>query len=217
VGELPNRLPDLGALVAWLRPLYDDWGYLLVGAGAYLEHTILLGLFFPGGTMVLLGAFYSRLGTLAWPLVLLLATVGTAAGVLTDYLIGRLGLYRILKRTWLGRRITPHLPRARRFLARHGAWAVLLAHFAGQARSALALTAGTTGFPVGRYALYEIAGAIAYNLLYCLLGYYLADNLDRLERIVHRIGAGAWLIVAALVVLWLVRHRYQRLAKPTTE
>lgn len=202
----PGRLPDLGALVEGLRPLYDDWGYLIVGLGAFLEHTVLLGLFFPGGTVVLLGAFYSRMGTLAWPLVLLLATGGTVAGVLTDFLLGRLGLYRALEGTRLGAALGRHLPAARRFLARHGAWAVLLGHFAGQARSGLALAAGLSGFSFRRYARYELAASAVYNLLYCLLGYLLADNLPRLELLLGRLGAGVWLLALALVLGWLLRR-----------
>ena len=203
MGELIHLATDLDALVAALRPLYDDWGYLIVGLGAYFENTILLGLFFPGGTMVLLGAFYSRLGTLSLWLVLLLATLGTVTGALTDYAIGRLGVYRAIERTWAGKRIAPHLPMAHKFLSRHGAWAVMLGHFAGQARSGLALAAGTTGFSWRRYALYETAAAFVYNLLYCGLGYVLAENLDYLERMLHRIGVGVWIIVAAIALGWL--------------
>jgi membrane-associated protein len=213
VTELWHTLTDLSAVVGWLRPLYDDWGYLIVGLGAFLENTLLLGLFFPGGTMVLLGAFYSRAGALAWPLVLALATLGTAAGVLTDFLVGRLGLYRLIASTRLGKRLAPHLVKAHRFLERHGAWAVLLGHFAGQARSGLALAAGLSGFPFRRYALYELAAAFLYNLLYCVLGYALADNLDLLEQLLRRVGAGAWLLAIGLGLAWLLWRQRRRTAR----
>lgn len=210
--ELLQRLTDVEALVAWLQPLYDGWGYLIVVLGAYVENTIFLGLFFPGGTMVLLGAFYSRLGALAWPAVLLLATAGTVAGVATDYLLGRLAWDRVLAPTPLGRLVSPHVPKARNFLARHGAWAVLLGHFFGQTRTALALTAGSSRFGLRRYLALEVPAALAYNLLYCALGYLLAEKLDFVEWLLGRTGALVWAVAALLVVAWLVRRRYARRA-----
>lgn len=208
--ELWHMLTDLSSVVGLLQPLYDHWGYAIVGLGAFLENTFLLGLFFPGGTMMLLGAFYSRAGALAWPLVLALATLGTAGGVLTDYLVGRLGLYRLVATTRLGKRMAPHLVKAHQFLERHGAWAVLLGHFAGQARSALALAAGTSGFSFRRYALFELMAAFLYNLLYCVLGYALADNLDLLEQLLQRIGAGAWALALGLALAWLLWRQLRR-------
>lgn len=208
--EVLQRLTDVEALVSWLRPLYDGWGYLIVLLGAYAENTIFLGLFFPGGTMVLLGAFYSRLGTLAWPAVLLLATAGTVSGVATDYLLGRLAWDGVLAPTPLGRHASPHISKARDFLARHGAWAVLLGHFAGQTRTALALAAGTSRFGLRRYLALEVPAALAYNLLYCALGYLLAEKLDVVEWLLGRVGATVWVLAALLIVVWLVRRRYAR-------
>jgi len=209
VEDFVRRLGDLEALVAWLRPLYDDWGYVLVLAGAYFENTLALGLFFPGGVMVLLGALYSRVGTLSSPIVLVLATVGTTTGVFTDFLIGRSGLFRAVEHTWFGRPMVRHVPRARRFFERHSPWAVFLAHFAGQVRSALALTAGISGFSWKWFVWYELMGAFSYNLLYCSLGYVLAENLHRHEIILRRIGLGAWVVIGVLVLLWLWRHWYR--------
>ena len=190
-------MPDPQQIMETLRAAYSTWGYPLVLLGALLENTALLGLVLPGGSLVLLGAIYAQRGAMALPLVLVLGWLGMVLGTSLDYALGRWGLHSTLGRTRLMARLEPKLAAARRFLARHGAWALVLAHFIGHVRSFVAITAGASRLPYRRFLLYEGIAALAWNLVWVTAGYLVGEHLDALQRLVG--GTGLALVVLALV------------------
>ena len=190
-------MPDPQQIMETLRAAYSTWGYPLVLLGALLENTALLGLVLPGGSLVLLGAIYAQRGAMALPLVLVLGWLGMVLGTSLDYALGRWGLHSTLGRTRLMARLEPKLAAAQRFLARHGAWALVLAHFIGHVRSFVAITAGASRLPYRRFLLYEGIAALAWNLVWVTAGYLVGKHLDALQRLVG--GTGLALVVLALV------------------
>lgn len=196
-------MPDLSHVVDLLRAAYGTWGYPLILVGALLENTALLGLILPGGSLVLLGAVYAHQGVLSLPLVLLLGWLGMVLGTSVDYALGRWGLGSALGHTRLMRRLEPKLAEAERFLDRHGAWALLLAHFIGHIRSFVAITAGASRLPYRRFLLYEGLAALAWNLIWVGAGYLVGENLGVLQRVT----GGAGLVILALVVAGYVTYR----------
>jgi membrane protein DedA with SNARE-associated domain len=181
-----------------------------------LENTALLGLVLPGGSLVLLGAIYAQRGAMALPLVLVLGWLGMVLGTSLDYALGRWGLHTTLGRTRLMARLEPKLAAAQRFLARHGAWALVLAHFIGHVRSFVAITAGASRLPYRRFLLYEGIAALAWNLVWVTAGYLVGEHLDALQRFVG--GSGLALVVLALVayVVYRLVARVRSTRTPTT-
>lgn len=191
-------MPDPQQVVDALRTAYATWGYPVVLLGALLENTVLLGLVLPGGSLVLLGAVYAQRGTLALPLVFALGWLGMLLGTSLDYALGRWGLRPVSRRSpRLAEWLEPKLAEARRFLARHGAWALVLAHFIGHVRSFVALTAGASRLPYRRFLVYEGIAALAWNVVWVTAGYLVGENLDRLQHLLG--GAGLGLAGLALV------------------
>jgi membrane-associated protein len=129
-------------------------------------------------------------------------------GTSIDYALGRWAMRAALRRTTLAARLEPKLADARRFLARHGAWALVVAHFIGHVRSFVAITAGMGRLPYRRFLCYEAVAALAWNLVWVLAGYALGDNLDRLQRLTG--GAGLAILCAAGACL----VAYRLLARP---
>jgi membrane-associated protein len=196
-------MPDLHGLFEALRTAYGAWGYPLVLAGALLENTVLLGLLLPGGSLVLLGAVYAQQGMLSLPLVLVLGWLGMVLGTSIDYALGRWALHNVLCRANLAARLEPKFADARRFLMRHGAWALVVAHFVGHLRSFVAITAGMGRLPYRRFLCYEAVAAMAWNLIWVLAGYALGDKLDRLQRLM----GGAGLAVLCAIAIGLIAAR----------
>src|SRR5437763_14019594 len=201
------RMPTF-SLHEWIELLgqfYNTYGYLAVFLGALGENTALLGLFLPGNSLALLGAVYARLGTLNLGWVILLATLGTISGYHIDYLLGRFVLARFATR-WStskpGRRIrlAGRLRLARRLITKHGGKAILISHLIGQIRSFVALSAGMTRMKYLRFLGYELVAATLWNVAFCLLGYLLATEIDRLQMLIERVG---WVLFGVLVLLFL--------------
>ena len=188
-----------------LSQFYHDYGYLTVFLGTMGENTALLGLLLTGNALALLGAVYARLGTLNLGWVICLAFLGTVVGYHLDYLLGRFVLARAATR-WstsrLGRRVrlAARLRLARLLIAKHGGKAILISHLAGQLRSFVALSAGTTGMNYRRFLGYELVAAAVWNTAFCLLGYLLAAEIDRLQMLIERVG---WALLGVLVLMFL--------------
>jgi membrane protein DedA with SNARE-associated domain len=202
---------DVPALLAGLFSAYDRFGYALVFVGAWLEHSILLGVFVPGGTMVSIGGAAARLGTLRLPLAIAVGALGMITGACTDYWIGRSGLARVLLRSRLGPRLKPGLNRASTLLQRHGWWAITLVHAMGAGRSAVAVTAGICRMRFPAFVVCEVPAALLWSTLFNLLGYGVATNLDLILQVLRRAGlAIAIALAAALVARALWRRRVLR-------
>jgi membrane protein DedA with SNARE-associated domain len=174
-----------------LGEFYNQFGYLTVFLGTLGENTAFLGFLLPGNSLALLGAVYARLGTLKLGWVIVLASLGTVLGYHIDYLLGRFVLARVATQ-WstsrLGRRIrlAGRLHLARLLLAKHGGKAILISHLIGQLRSFVALSAGMARMHHLRFLAYELVAASLWNTAFCLLGYLLAVEVDRLQMLIGR-------------------------------
>jgi membrane protein DedA with SNARE-associated domain len=198
-------MSNLHFWIELLAGFYNSYGYWIVLLGALAENTALLGLVLPGGTLALLGAFYARQGTLHLGWVIASATLGTVLGYHIDYLFGCYLLapmvvrWRTLRLSHL--RLAARLRLARRMLTKHGGKAILLSHTVGHLRSFVAMSAGVTCWNYRRFFAFEMLAALLWNTGYCLLGYFLAVEIDQLQRIIEWAG---WLMLFVLVVLFLI-------------
>lgn len=209
-------MPHLREWIDLLAGFYDHYGYGLVFLGSLGENTALLGLVLPGGTLALLGAFYARLGTLSLGWVIFFAWVGTVLGYHIDYLLGRFVLAHVAAR-WsasrLGRRLrlAGRIRLARTLLAKHGGKAILISHLIGHLRSFVALSAGLTRMRYSTFLAFELAGALVWNTLYCLLGYFAGTQIDHLQLLFERFGWVALGILAILFLAWrFLRQRMKQ-------
>jgi membrane protein DedA with SNARE-associated domain len=219
---MPNLPVD-----AWIKLLgefYDQYGYLTVFLGSLGENTALLGFLLPGNSLALLGAVYARLGILNLGWVIFFASLGTILGYHVDYLLGRFALARVATR-WsasrLGRRIrlAGRLRLGRMLIAKHGGKAILISHLGGQLRSFVALSAGMTRMQYRSFLGYELVAAALWNTAFCLLGYLLAAEVDRIQMLIERAG---WVLLGVLVLLFLAwrfsrQHLRQRIRQERRE
>lgn len=195
-----------------LHSLYDQYGYLIVFISALMENTALLGLVLPGGSFVLLGAFYARQGSLNIGLVILLATLGTIVGYHLDFLIGRFVMVHVIRfasTTRLGRRLrlAGRMRLAHRLITKYGGRAILLSHMIGHVRSFVAISAGMIRMRYRTFLLFEVIAATLWNTLYGLLGYSVPLSIDQLARLIQQTGLLLFAGMVAVYFLW-------RFAKP---
>lgn len=198
-----------------LGRLYDQFGYLIVIIGTLCENTALLGLLLPGNTLVLLGAFYARQGSLNLGLVILFASLGTVLGYHIDYLLGRFFLLRLVNRWSTSRsgrrlRLAGRLRLSRMMLTRHGGKAILISHAIGHLRSFVALSAGMTHMRYSRFLAFELVAAVLWNGLFSLLGYFIAMQVDQLHLLLERSGGVILIIFVLLFIAWRLLRRTAR-------
>jgi membrane-associated protein len=193
-------------LFEFVKTQYATFGYLIVPLSAYMENTVLLGLIFPGATLLILGGVVAAQGTLSLPVVILLGWLGMWLGCCTDYWIGRAGLWRLLEKTRFKKWLDPGLAEATVILEERGGRAIFLAHFLGQIRTFVALTAGVIHFPFRKFALYELAATFVWSIIYCSAGYLVGDSLDSIQNFFKLMGV----VVAALAFVGYLYWRKRR-------
>jgi len=161
---------------------------------------------FPGDTLVVLGAWYAVNGKISWPLAFVAVTAGAVVGAWIDYRVGvALGaaLERGAKRR--GPITLEHVRQVEAGYARWGEWFLLANRFLPGIRAFLFVGAGAARLPLGKVLLWGGISAAAWNALLLLVGAYLASNLSELVGWLERYTALAWMVMAVVAALLLVR------------
>ena len=186
-----------------------DYGLPLLFAVTFLS---CLALPVPSSLLMLASGGFAAAGDLSLPAV---AASAMSGAILCDNL-GYWIAYRFSTRfsEWLDRRPRRAALRSRAaaYMARYGGIAVFLSRWlVAPLGPYVNYAAGLAGFAWPRFALWGAAGEVVWVCTYVGLGYAFADNMAVIATLSGNIsGLLAPLVVAAGLVLWLVRASRQR-------
>lgn len=181
----------------WMQALRPLWAYLTLLLVAYGENVVPL---IPGDMVVVFAGYMAGLGKLNLALVVLLSTVGGAAGFLTVYALGyRLG-HAVLapdRFRWLPR---DGVERARRWIHRYGYGVVAANRFLSGARSVISLTSGIAQMEPWRTAWWCTVSAFLWTGLISYAGYAVGDNWELVVQYLRTYGRIVLLILGVCAV-----------------
>lgn len=167
----------------------------------------------PSEVILPLAGFYVSRGTLAFGPAVLAATIGSVAGALLLYVLGRLGGRPLVLRYGHVLRVTDaQLLRAEAWFERFGDAVVLFGRMVPGARSIVSIPAGMARMSLVRFVLLTTVGSAAWNALLIGTGRALGDNWERVSAIVSSASRAIYALLAAalaLAAVWLWRN-YQR-------
>lgn len=187
----------------------------IVAVLVFVENGLLFP-FLPGDSLVFAAALL--VVGMGIPLWVLIAAVAVAAvlGDIVGYSLGR----RIGKRLFRpNARVfkTRYLEEADAFLARYGAFALVLARFVPIVRTFVPPVVGASTIPYRRFLLWNVVGGVGWALALCLAGYWLgrvpviANNVDLIAVIV------AVLSLVPVIIGVLRRRSSPAGEQPTTD
>jgi membrane-associated protein len=185
------------SVIEWLQPAYDAAGYALVAGAMFLESGLLLGVVVPGDVILAMAGVYVARGELSFPVVVGLAALGTTAGEITGYWLGRRFGRSIIDRLPFSNRLRPKVDRAAEALRRNSGKAIVIGRFATGAGGTLPFAAGTAEIPFGRFLLFAVPTILVWATALVLLGTLVGDHVETLDRIVSTFG---WAVLAAIVL-----------------
>jgi membrane protein DedA with SNARE-associated domain len=166
------------------------------------------GIPLPGETaLVTAGALAAR-GHLNIFIVIAAAAAGAIIGDNGGYWLGRKGGIALVRR--FGGKVgltETKLLRVHRYFEEHGAKTVFIGRFIALLRSWAAALAGVGEMPYGVFSIYNALGGIAWAAVFGVLGYVFGHNMPLLERNIARFSIGLLVLVAAGVVIFLLRRR----------
>ena len=172
---------------------------LLAGIAIMLETSVLVGLFVPGDTVVIIAAT-----AVASPLEAVLLGIAVVIGALIGESIGFwLGRYLGPKihHSALGRRIgEKNWTRSERYLRRRGGPAIFISRFLPVLHSLVPLTVGMSGFRYGRFLAWTAPACVVWATLYITVASLAAGTYRELADQLHYAGY----IFVGVIVLFIV-------------
>lgn len=197
----------------WITSVIARLGYVGVATLTFLEN-----LFppIPSELVIPLAGFVAAQGDLRLSLVIAMGSVGSLAGALVWYAIGkRVGEQRL--RSWVdrhGRWLTltaEDVDRAQQWFQRHGAAAVFFGRLIPGVRTFVSLPAGFTSMPLGRFLLYSSLGTAMWTAALAYAGVMLQANFTLVGDYID-LATNALLVLGAIMLVrryircWKANH-----------
>jgi membrane-associated protein len=165
---------ELGALVQQIGP---GWVYAVLFAIIFSETGLLVGFFLPGDSLLFAAGLLSSQPAIGINIVWLNLGLMVAAitGDAVNYNLGRQMGVRVFEKGRLRFVKHDHLMAAKAFYERHGGKAIVLARFVPLVRTFTPFVAGVARMRYRDFAMYNIAGGIAWVFLMTMAGYLLGN------------------------------------------
>lgn len=195
--------------LASITASYGVWAYVILIMIVFAETGLVVTPFLPGDSLLFAAGAICALGTLNVWLLIGLLIVAAIAGDAVNYSIGRNIGHQIL-RSRLKRFIKrEHIEQTHAFYERHGGKTIILARFMPIVRTFAPFVAGIGEMTYGRFAVYNITGAIVWVVSFTLLGYFFGGQPFVKKNFTLVIGV-IILISVMPAVIELLRHRFSK-------
>ncbi len=196
-----DKIPNADGILLWLQDFYRHYGYPVVFISALLEGSFPIGLYVPGSTAILLGAALSKTGTLQFPLVIILATIGFVSAQCINYFLGRFGLYHLLARFGLEKGIVS----AEHKLRHHRKKTLFLGYLHPASASFLSTAAGIIKIPFPEFLLISFLSQLLWSLIWGTLAYIVGVIL--VEFFVKYFTI---VVIIGIIIWWGIRYWKKR-------
>ena len=210
---------NLSGFSAWTVRIMETLGPVGVGILVFLDNIFPP---IPSELVLPLAGFTASRGELNIVLAIVFATIGSVAGAILLYAIGRwIGLDRIV-------RVAVKMPlvdvadvhKTVSWFDRHGDKAVFFGRMIPIFRSLISIPAGMRAMSMLKFVLLTAAGSTIWNTVLIVAGFVLGENWSIVETYAGYFQTLVIAVVVIAVVVWIVlkvRSRRRRSEAETTE
>jgi membrane-associated protein len=202
-------------LVDWLRPFFESFGYVIVSVAMFFESAAFTGVLVPGDVILALGGVYAGRGELALPGVIACGASFGILGATAGYVLGRRYGDSILRRVPILRRFEDRLEQAQASVAANAGKTIVVGRFVTGAAVFVPFVAGASGVRARTFFVYAIPTMLVWTSALALLGYFVGNNIETIDRILSRVGLAGLGLGVLLVGIWIWRHR--RASRPAPD
>lgn len=180
-----------------LEHLLENYGYLATGIGCLLE----------GETILLVAAFLAHKGYLQLQWVIAVAALGSFLGDILTYFLGQWKTEAIVRKFSTIRR---NLPKAQKYLERHGVLAIFLMRFSYGLRATTGIVYGMVGMPAPKFIFLAAISCAFWAIIIGFAGYFFGQAAEKLlSHIAHYEKVIAAILLLVGFVFWIVRFLSQ--------
>ncbi len=173
--------------------LIETGGLLILFLIIFSESGMMVGLFFPGDTLLFSAGILAASGHL--PILATLLVIASAAiiGDNIGYLIGKHFGPKLFKKDGIIFR-KEYINRAEGFFDKYGNKTMLVAHFIPIVRSFAPVAAGAGNMNHKQFIVYDAIGDIAWALVVTLAGYFIGSRIPGIEHYIEPVLIGIILL-----------------------
>jgi membrane-associated protein len=160
---------------------YGMWTHMLLFIVIFIETGFVVTPFLPGDSLLFAAGAFAALGALNLTGLAVTLPIAAVAGDNVNYWTGRTvgpKVFSSKSSRWLNRK---HLDRTHRFYERYGGKTIIFARFVPIVRTFTPFVAGIGSMTYGRFITYDVAGGIAWILIFTLGGYFFG-NIPMVRR-----------------------------------
>ncbi|KUK14233.1 MAG: DedA family protein [Synergistetes bacterium] len=163
---------------------------------------------FPSEVVVPPAAYLASQGKMDFKLVILSGTLGSLVGAWFNYLLGyklgrpflvRYGKYLMISED--------SFKKAEAFFNKYGGISTFIGRLVPVVRQYISLPAGVAKMKPLPFTFYTILGAGFWVVVLAVIGYYVGDNRELIQRYSHEFGAGATLLGGILIIFYVIKRR----------
>ena len=200
----------VASVIAFVRA-HQEFAYGLVLFAALAEALPVIGVIFPGETIVLGVSALAATGAVQLLPLLVVTTLGAIAGDGISYWLGR-HYHRAIVETWPLSRYPALIAQGEDFFQRHGGKSIFIARFTPGVRAIVPLIAGTLSMPPARFYLLNILSAVVWGLTHVLAGAAVGASLVLVGAVAGRLLIFVIVLIALFsAVIWAIRAAVRRL------
>ena len=215
--QLLDLLLHVDVYLQQLVATYGAWIYVILFAIVFAETGLVVTPFLPGDSLLFAAVALAASGTLDPSVVVVLLVAAATLGDAVNYSIGRVSGARIVHLArvdprW-GRWIKPeYIARAHEFFERQGGKAIVLARFVPIVRTFVPFVAGVAEMSYPAFAVYNVAGGIAWVAI-CVGAGYLFGQVPVVRENFSLVALGIVFVSLLPMLFEYLRHRRQ--ARPS--
>jgi membrane-associated protein len=155
--------------------MHGAWVYALLFTIVFIETGVVIWPFLPGDSLLFVTGAIAAAGGMDIAAVMAVLVAAALCGDNCNYFIGRWVGPRVFqhkKSRWFN---PQHLARAHAFYEKHGGKTIILARFIPIVRTYVPFVAGIGSMPYARYIGFCVAGAVAWVVSLCSVGYFFGN------------------------------------------
>lgn len=182
-------------------------GYLGIALLIFAESGVLIGIFFPGDSILFAAGLLAASGFFLIGPLILIVVVAAIIGDSVGYWFGLKAGSALFKRADSRFFKQEYLERTKRFYALYGGRAIVLARFVPIVRTIAPILAGTSSMKYRAFLLYNILGGLLWGGGMLLLGYFLGSVIPNSDKYVLPLSLLIVIISFFPILINLVRHK----------
>ena len=188
----------------WIKSIIEQFSYPGIAFLMILENVFPP---IPSELIIPLSGFVSTQGKLSIAGVIIAGTLGSVAGAIVLYYVGKgIGAKRLRNWTkrhgrWIGLS-TRDLDKSDDWFKRHGAKTVMFGRLVPGVRSLISIPAGVAGLDFRVFLLYTTLGSAVWTAGLAFAGRLLGRNYEQVE---HVVGPVSTTVVVGIIVMLVIR------------